>query len=185
MLNCILLNLGSEPPADLMDNIDCLSNGRASFWAKLSAIGRLLWYFPGFLWRNPVSKGVDRIERVIRHVRQPSNVATKVRVAVQGYCWGGRIAVLLAGRQSDLMVDTICAAHPGGGQRLGCQSSTNKANRRGDGEEVLRSTGDSARLNDTYMVDVRAYIFRRLRSIRMLSTGLQYAVMKKMWKLKR
>ena len=114
MLNCILLNVGSEPPADLMDNIDCLSNGRASFWAKLSAIGRLLWYFPGFLWRNPVSKGVERIERVIRHVRQPSNVATKVRVAVQGYCWGGRIAVLLAGRQPDLIVDTICAAHPGG-----------------------------------------------------------------------
>ena len=108
------LNVGSEPPADLMDSIDLLSNGRASFCSKLGAIGRLLWYFPGFIWRNPVSKGVERMERVIRHVRQQSTVAGQVRVAVQGYCWGGRIAVLLAGSQPDLLVDTICAAHPGG-----------------------------------------------------------------------
>jgi len=96
-----------------MDSVDCLSNGSASFLSKLGAIGRLLWYFPGFLWRNPVRKGVERVERVVRHTRQQASAAGKVRVALQGYCWGGRIAVLLSGSHPDL-VDVICAAHPGG-----------------------------------------------------------------------
>jgi dienelactone hydrolase len=109
----MLLQPGSEPPADLMDSVDCLSNGSESFLSKLGAIGMLLWYFPGFLWRNPVRKGVERVERVVRHIRQQATAAGQVRVAVQGYCWGGRIAVLLAGSHPDL-VDVICAAHPGG-----------------------------------------------------------------------
>lgn len=70
---------------------------------------RLLWYFPGFLFRNPVTKNSERIERVVAEYRLAKGIR---KVAIQGYCWGGKIAVLLA--QKPDAVDVICSAHPGG-----------------------------------------------------------------------
>jgi len=104
--------LGSEIPANVMDSISNLlnlSNQQSSFFSKLGSFLRLLWYFPGFLFRNPVTKSSERIARVITEYRLSKGIK---KVAIQGYCWGGRVAVLLA-QQPDI-VDVICSAHPGG-----------------------------------------------------------------------
>lgn len=91
-----------------MDNIHAVTAPNSSIFSKFYSILRLLWYFPGFLIRNPSSKGLERVERVIRTLRHD-----KVsKVALQGYCWGGKIAVHLA--QKPDVVDAICSAHPGG-----------------------------------------------------------------------
>ena len=40
--------------------------------------------------RNPSSKGLERIERVIEELRASAGIS---KVALQGYCWGGRLAI--------------------------------------------------------------------------------------------
>lgn len=100
---------GSEPPADLMDNIETLTNPTQSFFSKSYSIGRLLWFTPGFLIRNSHKEGGERIAKVVQEFRQSRGVT---KVAIQGYCWGGNIATCL-GQRTDV-VDVVCSAHPSG-----------------------------------------------------------------------
>ncbi|KAI9350803.1 dienelactone hydrolase [Obelidium mucronatum] len=95
---------GSELPANIMSTI---SDSKASIFQKIYAFGQLLWYMPGFLWKNSFSKGVSILETVILELKEKRNVK---KVAVQGYCWGGSLAVKLA--QHPNTIDVACAAHP-------------------------------------------------------------------------
>ncbi|KAJ3005141.1 UNVERIFIED_CONTAM: hypothetical protein HDU68_004734 [Siphonaria sp. JEL0065] len=106
----VILDLfkGSEPPANLMTSIETLTSQKASFFSKMYAFGRILWYMPGFIWRNPFKKGVTILEEVIGELKEKRRVG---KVAVQGYCWGGTLSVYLA--QKPNSVDAVCAAHPG------------------------------------------------------------------------
>lgn len=99
---------GKEPPADLLDSINALSQP-VSIFTKIYGILRIIWYLVPFMLRVAPSDGVNRIERVVHYLKTNRDIS---RVAVQGYCWGGRIAIHLA--QKDNIVDVFGSAHPGG-----------------------------------------------------------------------
>lgn len=100
---------GYEPPAELMTTFETLSDAQASVFTKSYAAMRLAWFATPFLLNNGPSGTMQRLERVVAHLRSQRGIA---KIAMQGYCWGGRAAVLLA--QKSNVVDVICAAHPGG-----------------------------------------------------------------------
>ncbi|RYG63456.1 hypothetical protein EON64_15910 [archaeon] len=100
---------GNEPPADLMTSFETLSETQASVFAKSYAAMRLAWYATPFLLHNGPAGTVQKLERIVTYLRTHRGIA---KIAMQGYCWGGRAAVLLAQKKS--VVDVICAAHPGG-----------------------------------------------------------------------
>lgn len=99
---------GKEPPADLLDTINSLSDN-ISIFSKIYGVLRLIWYFIPFIIRVTPQDGVNRIEKVIHYLKTNHGIT---HVAVQGYCWGGRIAVNLA--QKDDLIDVYTSAHPGG-----------------------------------------------------------------------
>eukprot|EP01040_Poterioochromonas_malhamensis_P010649 gene10649-11596_t len=99
---------GKEPPADLLDTINSLSD-QISIFLKIYGVLRLIWYFIPFIIRVTPQDGVNRIEKVIHYLKTNHGIT---HVAVQGYCWGGRIAVNLA--QKDDLIDVYASAHPGG-----------------------------------------------------------------------
>ena len=85
---CIVPDLfkGSEPPVTVMDTLAPLQQKNASIWSKLYAICTLLYYFPGFVIRNPKSKSINIIKKVIKEYR--SNNKHIRKVVLLGYCWG-------------------------------------------------------------------------------------------------
>ncbi|KAI9203966.1 dienelactone hydrolase [Polychytrium aggregatum] len=101
---------GTEPPPELLQCVETLSGEQpATLFQKAQAIGAILWHAPAFMYFNPISKGVNRIRKVIETLRQERGIK---RVALIGYCWGGRIAVILS--QEPGVADAVCSAHPGG-----------------------------------------------------------------------
>jgi dienelactone hydrolase len=100
---------GSEPPANLMDNVEALQSKQASFGGKIWSVCRLLYHLPPFLIYNKHQNGVSIIEKVVKELKNTTNIKI---VAVSGYCWGGTIAVLLA--QKSNLIDCAMSAHPGG-----------------------------------------------------------------------
>ncbi|KAJ3233561.1 hypothetical protein HDU78_006365 [Chytriomyces hyalinus] len=108
---CVVPDLfkGSEPPADLMDDLEALSAKGSGIRAKMTGVGRLLWHFPGFILRNNDKMGMDIIEAVVADLRATRGVQ---KIALQGYCWGGNIGIKLA--QKDGVLDVASVAHPGG-----------------------------------------------------------------------
>jgi dienelactone hydrolase len=107
---CVVPDTMRTPaPADLMDNINALSAPGASFFTKLYSICRLIWWLPGFMMRNPHSKLASVTESVIAEYRNSSGIS---KVAVTGYCYGGKVAVLLGQKQG--VIDALCSSHPGG-----------------------------------------------------------------------
>ena len=97
---------GRPVPAHVMDMIEALSEPGVGFFAKVAAFFSLLWHFPGFIMRNPTAKNLAKVEKVIQFYRKQGFR----RVAVSGYCWGGRLATYL-GQKKDL-IDAFCANHP-------------------------------------------------------------------------
>ena len=85
---CIVPDLfkGSEPPVTVMDTLAPLQQKDASTWSKLYAICTLLYYFPGFVIRNPKSKSINIIKKVIKEYRSNNKHISKV--VLVGYCWG-------------------------------------------------------------------------------------------------
>jgi len=100
---------GKEPPADLLGNVEALMGEGASFGTKFYSFFRLVWYFLPFIASVSPLDGVKRIENIAKELREKHGIT---KIAVQGYCWGGRIAVYL-GQKPDV-IDAFCAAHPGG-----------------------------------------------------------------------
>jgi dienelactone hydrolase len=100
---------GTEVPADLMGDIENLVSNEATFASKAWAVSRLLYYFPPFAWSNPPKKSADRLEKVIVELRSQGAIK---KVAMPGYCWGGKCAVLLGQRQG--VIDVGVSIHPGG-----------------------------------------------------------------------
>lgn len=107
---CVAPDMFSGRPvrADVMDKIEALSEPGSGFLAKVVAFFTLLWHFPGFIMRNPPAKNLARVEKVIQFYRKQGFK----KIAVSGYCWGGRVATML-GQKKDL-IDAFCANHPGG-----------------------------------------------------------------------
>eukprot|EP01038_Epipyxis_sp_PR26KG_P016119 gene16119-21909_t len=101
--------VGTELPASLMGNIETLTGESSSFFSKIGSFGVLLWYLPMFLLRNSAADSASRVERVIAELRLTLEIN---QVAIQGYCWGGRVAIMLGQKES--VVGVICPAHPGG-----------------------------------------------------------------------
>ncbi|KAJ3135796.1 hypothetical protein HK100_002289 [Physocladia obscura] len=105
---CVVPDLfnGSEMPADIMDSLE--KNGNSKFgYAK--AFLRFLSLFPLFILRNSSDKGCTIITEVIAALNVSHSFE---KVAVQGYCWGGSIAIKIA--QKPDIADVVAAAHPGG-----------------------------------------------------------------------
>ncbi|KAI8621402.1 dienelactone hydrolase [Chytriomyces sp. MP71] len=100
---------GTEPPADLMDDITNLGSKTASIGQKISGFGRMMWHMPGTAMRNNDEKNNAVIKEVIAAVKTTRGVK---KVALIGYCWGGNLAIKLA-QQAD-GVDVVVVNHPGG-----------------------------------------------------------------------
>ena len=105
---CVIPDMfnGSELPPSLMDSMEPLMIP-SSFFAKVSAVGALLYHMPGFMYRNPQSKCLEILQRVIKDFRVNKGIK---KVAVIGYCWGGSLAIQL-GCTDD--IDVFVANHPG------------------------------------------------------------------------
>ncbi|ORY48909.1 alpha/beta-hydrolase [Rhizoclosmatium globosum] len=100
---------GTEPPSNLMVSIDNLFNNKCSVFAKIYAFSRFMWYLPLFFYRNRRTTGAITIDRVIAELRAKRGIK---KVAFQGYCWGGAIAVILA-KNPNSGIDVACSADPG------------------------------------------------------------------------
>jgi dienelactone hydrolase len=108
---CVVPDLfdGTEPPANLMDSIEVITEPTHSIFKKIYAIGRMLWYFPAFLYNNPKTKCISRLETVIKEYRDNRGIK---KVAMQGYCFGGGLSISMG--QKPYFIDVFCAAHPAG-----------------------------------------------------------------------
>lgn len=95
---------GTEIPADKLTDFKLATTG--SIMQRISAGTKILYHMPLFLLRNPVSQSLDRVEKVVTELRK-----TYKKVGFQGYCWGGKVGILL-GQKS--IFDAMCIAHPGG-----------------------------------------------------------------------
>jgi dienelactone hydrolase len=106
---CLIPDLfnGTEPPADLLEDSLAFQTQASPFFSKVKAISRFAWHLPGFLYRNPISKGIQIIKTIIQHASNDG------KVFALGYCWGGRIVTILA-QDSALPLEAVCAAHPSG-----------------------------------------------------------------------
>jgi dienelactone hydrolase len=109
-LECVIPDLfnGTEPPANLMDSIAIISSRDSSSFSKFQSILRALWHFIPFLFWNSKSHNESRIVKVINEYRSKGYT----KIALQGYCWGGSIALNIA--QKPGIVDAISSNHPGG-----------------------------------------------------------------------
>ncbi|KAJ3354641.1 hypothetical protein HDU91_005750 [Kappamyces sp. JEL0680] len=95
---------GSEAPSDVMESRDKLTTG--TLLEKMGAFAYIAWLLPGFLWRNSFVKNKVDIDVVLKELR----VQGATKIALLGYCWGGKVAVL-CGRED--LADVVVAAHPG------------------------------------------------------------------------
>ncbi|KAJ3080095.1 hypothetical protein HK100_010230 [Physocladia obscura] len=98
---------GTEPPPELMNSFKGFTNKNSGVLVKASAVLQLARYVPGFLMRNSIPKGCDIVENVASAVKEKYGVKF---IGLQGYCWGGGIAVHLAHKPN--VVDAIAVAHP-------------------------------------------------------------------------
>lgn len=100
---------GKEPPADLLPQINSMMYGNISIFKRIYYFCRLCWYFIPFLIRVSWQDGVRRVEKISNILKRDFGIK---KVAVQGYCWGGKIAIKLAHEEN--VIDCFSSAHPGG-----------------------------------------------------------------------
>jgi dienelactone hydrolase len=104
---------GTDLPSHLMENIQCLTTNPKGLgiFSKIHAISSLFWYFPAFVLSNSMAKNMGRLVKFMKAMDFQGYI-------LQGYCWGGRLAIKAAQGTSgpaaeQLPILAICSNHPG------------------------------------------------------------------------
>ena len=84
----------------------------ATFFAKLGAVGSLMWYLVPFILSNSRTASAAIIRNVISALRKDHGITN---VVLAGYCWGGNVAVKLS---QDLSIEGLVGVYSAHGGQL-------------------------------------------------------------------
>jgi dienelactone hydrolase len=101
---------GIEVSPELLEVYNLFFHGKISIFKKIWYFFRMCWHGIPFILRASSQDGIHRVERIAALLRREYGIQ---KIAVQGYCWGGRIAMKLA-HSKESGIDVISSAHPGG-----------------------------------------------------------------------
>ncbi|KAJ3011051.1 UNVERIFIED_CONTAM: hypothetical protein HDU68_001851 [Siphonaria sp. JEL0065] len=100
---------GTEPPSEMMETLEAMKAPTATMYQTTYGYLCYAYYGSRLLFWNSHAAGIKLLESVILEMKaRHSNIK---HVFIQGYCWGGSLAIKLA--QKPDLITAACSAHPG------------------------------------------------------------------------